>query len=77
MRVRACVHVTRGWLSSSHAGPRYQRPAPPKYVDKFMALPLSADTAHLYAMLEHVDDQVTVGERAAQLVRALLPHTAA
>ena len=41
-----------------HAGPRYQRPAPPKYLDKFLAMPLSQDTAHLYAMLEHIDDQI-------------------
>lgn len=44
-----------------HAGPRYQRPAPPQYVDKFLAQGLSQDTAHLYGMLEHIDDQVLHG----------------
>lgn len=52
------VHLCSGWLTSSLSGPRYQRPAPPKYVEKYLSHPISDDTAHLYAMLEYIDYQV-------------------
>eukprot|EP00775_Hariotina_reticulata_P005460 gene5460-5694_t len=50
--------VHAGWLKSSLSGPRYQRPAPPKYIEKYLPLPISDDTAHLYAMLEYIDYQI-------------------
>ncbi|WIA42925.1 hypothetical protein OEZ86_008839 [Tetradesmus obliquus] len=50
--------VHAGWMTSDHAGPRFQRPAPPEYLDKYAALPISSSTAQLYAMLEYVDSQV-------------------
>lgn len=52
-------------MTSDHAGPRFQRPAPPEYLDKYAALPISSTTAQLYAMLEYVDSQVGRG-RARQ-----------
>lgn len=50
--------VHAGWMTSDHAGPRFQRPAPPEYLDKYAALPIISCTAQLYAMLEYVDSQV-------------------
>jgi hypothetical protein len=47
-----------GWMRSANDGPRFQRPAPPKYTQKFQKMSLSDDTANLYAMLEYFDDQV-------------------
>jgi hypothetical protein len=45
-------------MLSANNGPRFQRPAPPKYSQKFQKMSLSDDTAQLYAMLEYFDDQV-------------------
>lgn len=55
-------------MTSKFEGPRYQRPAPPEYFARYSGLGLANSTAQLYAMLEHMDDQV----RAATQV----PHTA-
>uniref|UniRef100_A0A383WEH6 Sulfatase N-terminal domain-containing protein n=1 Tax=Tetradesmus obliquus TaxID=3088 RepID=A0A383WEH6_TETOB len=49
--------VHAGWMRSANDGPRFQRPAPPKYTRKFQNMSLSDDTANLYAMLEYFDDQ--------------------
>lgn len=57
--------MSSGWMTSDHAGPGFQRPAPPEYLDKYAALPISSSTAQLYAMLEYVDSQVGRG-RARQ-----------
>jgi hypothetical protein len=69
-----------GWLTSARTGPRYQRPAPQKYLDKYLSLPISDDTAHLYAMLEYIDFQVgivdgNVCEDDAQAPSSALPPT--
>ncbi|KAF6261262.1 alkaline-phosphatase-like protein [Scenedesmus sp. NREL 46B-D3] len=50
--------VHAGWKQSATDGPRFQRPAPPRYSKKFTKMALSNDTAQVYAMLEYFDDQL-------------------